>query len=299
MNVISKLVGTVYLSKGKAEPICGISIRIFQKKQYEIQLLGTVTTDSDGCYSIAFFRDYYNSSRKGCEFFIEFLSTSGKKIGHTVISHKKSDEELIYRDIIFNNMKKEKITSSDGTTRFFEEKNPSLIKRGFSNMKEFLNYFPESYNLYFPESKNEDVDHDLIMRILPEPASRIYSGVKKYELRKYIPKHAGNMFLMEVGERMEFTGYFYFENYIADEVNKLWDIVGDKSTKKEKFFTYFRNKKYGVALEILKFKKFNNPILVDDLYEKFPLLPVYPHPYVYMYTPVSGELSNILRSHEK
>lgn len=165
---------------------------------------------------------------------------------------------------------------------------------------DFTKTFPDIYNLYYPAKSNctnelsPGVDYDIYMKIMSEPASRIYSGVKKYELRKYVPKHTGLIFLLE-NEVKAVTGCFYFNSFITKTIEELWEIVGEKATTKEKFDSYFSEKKFGVALHIKDFQKFQNPITLEELYGNCDGFPRLPHPYVYLYTPVGGKLSSLLR----
>ncbi len=168
-----------------------------------------------------------------------------------------------------------------------------------NRLNKFRNSFRDEYNLYYPEHMNDEKEYDLILKILPEPVSRIYSGVKKFELRKYVPRHSGIMFLLETGNLNAISGCFYFNKYISDTVPNIWKKVGEKATKKYKFDKYFRGKDFGVAIEIIDFEKFDKPIFAEDIYSKFPYIPRLPNPYVYMYTPVKHELSNFLREKAK
>lgn len=158
--------------------------------------------------------------------------------------------------------------------------------------------FPANYNLYYPEEPQAaDTDCDLYIRILPDPASRIYSGKKKFELRKYVPKHKGFVFLFETGGRNAVTGCFYFEEFIADTVDNLWDRLGPRATSRERFTKYFQGKAVGVALAIKDVEKLSNPIPLEEIYNRFPNFPKVPHPYVYLYTQIGSQFSSFLRAH--
>jgi predicted transcriptional regulator len=181
------------------------------------------------------------------------------------------------------------------STGSLERRYPDLINVQYKNIDEFINSRPPLYNLYYPEEARSASKFDIILRILPDPTSRIYSGVKKYELRKYVPQHTGLLFMLETGDKDAFTGCFYFQNYIPGKVKDLWEQVGEKAVNKKRFDSYFAGKEYGVALEILDFEKFDRPIPIDSVYEQCEDMPRLPHPYVYLYTPVNSKLSSILR----
>jgi predicted transcriptional regulator len=165
----------------------------------------------------------------------------------------------------------------------------------------FLNKFPKRYNLYYDNglesiNKNaESANYDIFIRILSDPVARISKGVKKFELRKYVPLHRGLVFMYETEKVQAITGCFYFKEFIAKPIHELWKIVGEKATKKEKFDNYFINKKYGVALEILDYQMFETPITSKELYTTFPDFPKSPEPYVYLYTKVGSTFSTFLR----
>ena len=166
---------------------------------------------------------------------------------------------------------------------------------------DFMNNFPKKYNLYFDGKRviNEPVDiqkYDLFLRIMSDPISRIFSGKKKFELRKYLPKHSGLVFLYETDKMQAISGCFYFKNFIAKPIDELWNIVGELATSKEKFDSYFEGKEFGVALEIIDFQKFENPITKNELYKLFPNFPQVPQPYVYLYSNKNNEFSQFLRS---
>jgi predicted transcriptional regulator len=165
-----------------------------------------------------------------------------------------------------------------------------------NDLSQFRSTFPENYNLYYPKDSSEPgLRFDIVMRILPEPASRIFSGKKTFELRKYVPQHTGLMFLLETGRTNLITGCIYFDSVLSDTLENLWAAVGEKATKKTRFDQYFEGKKFGVALQIKDFQRFRKPIDPSEIYTRFPDMPPPPHPYVYLYTPVGRDLSNFLR----
>ncbi len=174
------------------------------------------------------------------------------------------------------------------------------------DFKKFLTTFPVNYNLYFDGEKlsnNKAIDRtqqfDIFLRIMSDPVSRIFSGKKQFELRKYIPKHTGLVFLYETEKIQAITGCFYFKDYFVKPIKELWETVGERATKKERFDAYFEGKEFGVALEIKDFQKFKNPITQEILYSKFPNLPKPPQPYVYLYMQTKNKLSSFLREQAK
>lgn len=166
------------------------------------------------------------------------------------------------------------------------------------SVEQLKSTFPPQYNLYYPTSSaGAAASYDLFLRILPEPASRLYAGVKSFELRKYVPRHTGFVFLLETGQTNAITGCFYFEQYVVDTVEQLWEQVGNRATSRERFDAYFAGKTAGVALEVLGVTQLDQPIRLQQLRTRFVDFPKPPEPYVYLYTPVGGDLSRYLRAH--
>ncbi|MDR2652369.1 MAG: hypothetical protein LBC68_08675 [Prevotellaceae bacterium] len=171
-----------------------------------------------------------------------------------------------------------------------------------TKIADITNNFPKNYNLYFDgktvvnEQNIDKQEYDIFLRIMSDPISRIASGKKKFELRKYVPKHTGLVFLYETDKVQAISGCLYFKNYIVKPINELWDIVGECATSKEKFYSYFDGKKFGVALEIIDFQKIEPPIKNKELYKLFPNFPKSPQPYVYLYSDKNNEFSKFLRA---
>ena len=187
--------------------------------------------------------------------------------------------------------------SPDGINLKFDQQHTAGGDMKFSSLEEFEKTFPPQYNLYYPDTGDgPGVSYDILMKILPEPASRIYSGKKEFELRKYVPKHTGLLFLLEGRDEPAVTGAFYFFDYIADTISGLWQKVGERATKRERFDKYFAGKDYGVALEIFDFERCHAPMPISTAYDLCPDMPRLPQPLVYMYIPVGSNLSNLLRA---
>lgn len=98
----------------------------------------------------------------------------------------------------------------------------------------------------------------LILSIQNLHAERIFKGVKLFELRKILPKKGfDRVYLYETGGR-GIVGCFDAEPPIKAEVDKLWEIVGEKATSRDRFLTYFANSKSGYAIPIRNAIKFKN-----------------------------------------
>lgn len=168
----------------------------------------------------------------------------------------------------------------------------------FKHLSHITSTFPEIYNLYYPsDSYRLDFGFDILMKIDHEPATRIYSGRKHFELRKYAPLHTGTLFLIEMEPSQAITGCFSFNTYIADTIENIWNRVGEKATSYIRFHEYYKTRKFGVALPILSFQQFAKAIPLEEVYSQFPDMPRAPHPIVYLYTPKGQDLSSFLRGH--
>lgn len=95
----------------------------------------------------------------------------------------------------------------------------------------------------------------LIIPIKPEPASRIRSGRKWFELRKTRPPQAGTVYLLETSDGRQAVDAIrtciITENHLSLPIEELWKRVGTFATSRPKFDKYFGGKyKYGVAIPI-------------------------------------------------
>lgn len=110
----------------------------------------------------------------------------------------------------------------------------------------------------------------LFMPIQPEPASRIYSGKKFYELRKFRPPTTGFVYLYETRDEtatvQAIRGGFFFRDFLDLPLDKLWARVGERATSRERFIRYFGPKhKHGIALAIERAEQLANPVTIPIL----------------------------------
>jgi predicted transcriptional regulator len=175
------------------------------------------------------------------------------------------------------------------------------MKNDNSKLERFSRKAPQKYNLYFDKDEclyrpsEDNAEYDIFMRIMSEPISRISTGEKMYELRKYVPLHKKLFFMYETDNIQAVTGCFYCEDVIVKPVKDLWEFVGEKATLKEKFDKYFEGKEFGVALSIADYQFFEHPITKKELFLHFPKFPKPPEPYVYLYTKTGSPFSRFLR----
>jgi predicted transcriptional regulator len=110
----------------------------------------------------------------------------------------------------------------------------------------------------------------LFMPIQPDPASRIYSGKKLFELRKFRPPETGFVYLYESRDETArihaIRGGFYFDEFLDLPLDKLWARVGERATSHERFFRYFGIRhKHGIALAIRRVESLTRPVSLDEL----------------------------------
>lgn len=108
-----------------------------------------------------------------------------------------------------------------------------------------------------------------ILPINPEPASRIYSGKKPFELRKNRIGEGGFVYLYETsddtGTIRAIRGGFSFRDTVSLPINELWERFGCKATTKEKFERYFRGYKKGTAMIIERVERLEDEINLSKL----------------------------------
>ncbi|MDD3149923.1 MAG: hypothetical protein PHV68_03735 [Candidatus Gastranaerophilales bacterium] len=102
----------------------------------------------------------------------------------------------------------------------------------------------------------------VLLSIKPKYVKEIIEGKKLYEFRKAIfRKKTDKIIVYESSPTKKIIGEFLVGKIIEDTPKNLWDNLRECSGIEEKeFFSYFRNKKLGFALEIKKFIEYKNPI---------------------------------------
>ncbi|PKP54503.1 MAG: hypothetical protein CVT90_00935 [Candidatus Altiarchaeales archaeon HGW-Altiarchaeales-3] len=124
-----------------------------------------------------------------------------------------------------------------------------------------------------------------ILSIKTQYVKEILNGNKKYEFRKTSFKKDVEEILVYVTKPVgKFVCKFYVGEIIKDTPENLWRSFRDSSgLTKEGFFTYFSNRKKGVAIEIRDVEEFSKPINPKTLFPKFT------PPQSWMYVPKEKE----------
>ena len=109
---------------------------------------------------------------------------------------------------------------------------------------------------------------EVLIAIKPEHAAAIYSGQKRYELRKAIPKRVPRIiFLYETDGTSAVTGHVVVSRIFGGSPDAIWNSISDGGISKERFFNYFRQQKSGVAFEIENFCKYKRPLKFSEIQE--------------------------------
>ena len=110
----------------------------------------------------------------------------------------------------------------------------------------------------------------ILMSIKPRFSRLIFSGEKKYELRKTpIKNKSDNMVIVyESAPTKAIVGSFTINGVVRKSPNELWrDLKQDIGISKIEFFTYFQQNQWGYAIEVGNPKLFKRRISLNELRE--------------------------------
>ena len=113
------------------------------------------------------------------------------------------------------------------------------------------------------------MESTIILSIQPEHAAKIFSGLKKVELRRIRPKNlrAGGVALIYVTSPVRsLTGAFKITSVIEKPLTELWKMVQKKAglTYRE-FKQYYQGVSKGTAIFFQKVWSFPDPLSLEDL----------------------------------
>ncbi len=108
---------------------------------------------------------------------------------------------------------------------------------------------------------------NVILSIKPEYIQKILEGRKKYEFRKTkFRKEIDEVFVYATKPIQKIVFKFRVGEIIVDTPENLWENLKDFSgLTEQEFFSYFRNKNEGIAIEIKEIQKFAPPINLSDI----------------------------------
>lgn len=111
--------------------------------------------------------------------------------------------------------------------------------------------------------------NSVLLSIKPEFAEKIRTGEKTYELRrvnfqhKTLPK---TIYVYETDPVKAIIGHFTCDKIIKMPLLELWDELSEKTgISEERFYEYFRYKKFGYGLRISDYTPLIRPVLLKEL----------------------------------
>lgn len=107
----------------------------------------------------------------------------------------------------------------------------------------------------------------LILSIKKEHVDRIFSGEKKFELRKVLPKKEFSKIYFYQTEGGGVVGSSAVVRVIEGSPQKIWQAVGEMATTKERLLKYFNGRKLGYAIQLDNPQRFSAPIWPTALRE--------------------------------
>jgi len=104
---------------------------------------------------------------------------------------------------------------------------------------------------------------NVLLSIKPKYVEEIKKGNKKFEFRKkrFSKKSINEAYIYSTSPIKRIIGSFKVKSIIEDHPKNLWETYKDFSgISEDEFFNYFGNRETGFAIEINRFKMFENPI---------------------------------------
>ena len=112
-------------------------------------------------------------------------------------------------------------------------------------------------------------NNSILLSIKPYFAYKIFTGEKRIELRRKLPKNLqkGDLVLVYASSpEKNIYGAFTIKKIISFPPDQLWKKTYKKSSiEKQDFETYFSGTKIGYGIEIDKYWSFPNPISLNDI----------------------------------
>jgi len=113
---------------------------------------------------------------------------------------------------------------------------------------------------------------NVLLSIKPKYVEEIKKGNKKYEFRKkgFSKKSINEAYIYSTSPIKKIIGSFKIKSIIKDHPKNLWATYKDFSgISEDEFFKYFGNREIGFAIEINRFKMFQNPIDPERMIPNF------------------------------
>ena len=113
----------------------------------------------------------------------------------------------------------------------------------------------------------------ILMSIKPEFANKIFSGSKKYEFRRMIfkKKNISKVVVYASFPVMKVIGEFLIGDILEMDLDSLWEATSEEAgISKELFMTYYRGKDRGYAIRISSFKRYDEPLPLQETFNTKP-----------------------------
>ncbi|MFX1294593.1 MAG: EVE domain-containing protein [Promethearchaeota archaeon] len=110
----------------------------------------------------------------------------------------------------------------------------------------------------------------ILMSIKPKFSRQIFSGVKKYELRKTpIKNKSDNLVIVyESAPTKAIVGCFRINKILKRTPKEIWYAFKHEiGISEEEFFEYFKKKEWAYAIKVAHAKKFKNRITLEKIRE--------------------------------
>lgn len=120
----------------------------------------------------------------------------------------------------------------------------------------------------------------ILLSIKPEYVSKIFSGEKQYEYRKWLIKNPIGLKVVIYSSApvQEIVGEFTVDDVICQSPENIWNNTSNVGgIEMEKFFSYFDSNSVGYAYRIENLRKFNKKYKLEDIGIKYP-----PQKYCYL-----------------
>jgi len=106
----------------------------------------------------------------------------------------------------------------------------------------------------------------ILLPIIKTFCDKIFSGEKRYEYRKALPKNGVDRVIVYESRGIGMVvGEFEVTGILKDSPSEVWDKTKENSGVSESdFFSYFRNRALAFALEIGNYRRYHNPIPLSE-----------------------------------
>jgi predicted transcriptional regulator/RimJ/RimL family protein N-acetyltransferase len=134
----------------------------------------------------------------------------------------------------------------------------------------------------------------LMLSIQKQHVDRIFTGEKRFELRKQLPSESfSRVYLYESGG-VGIVGYFDVVRTLRLPIEELWRAVGEQGTTRERFERYFAGRSQGWAIEIGHHHRWPRAISRSDLQQT---VPTFAPPQSYLILRAKTPLLDVLEKH--